>query len=132
MNDSQSHMTAEKHVDILMKEYETLRSEIIQRIGHRISFLGLFGAVIGYLAFRLNELKAVEISALLFAILFLFAIWMQLGHLISQCSARIAEIESQINGLVGKSLLMWETRNRTNLLNLVHLGRPGHRQGPVG
>jgi hypothetical protein len=122
MSENPATISVKKEIDVLMKEYETLRAEMLQRMRQRMSFLGLFGVTIGYLVFHFEDLDFLGVLALLFATLFLFAIWMRLGRLVAQCSERVAEIERQVNAFAGEILLVWETKARSNPHNLVHLG----------
>ena len=101
-------MNESEKIQILLKEYDTLRAEIIQRLGHRITFLGLFGAMGVYAFFRDNGLTLYQYSVIAVAIVFTYIVWHHLGNVIGRCSRRIAEIEQQINGMAGTVLLRWE------------------------
>ncbi|MGA1864924.1 MAG: hypothetical protein ACMUHX_07670 [bacterium] len=107
-------------IDILLKEYDTLRSEILTRSTQRISFLGLFGATIGYFLFKYNDLMFIQEIGLIFGLVFLGLIWVQLGNIINRCSARITAIEKEINEISGRNLLKWETNNRLTIFNKFH------------
>lgn len=91
-----------------VKEYDTLRAEIIQRLGHRIAFLALTGAVGVYAFFRDNGLTLYQYFVIAVAVVFMSAVWLHLGNVIGRCSRRIAEIELQINAMAGEVLLRWE------------------------
>ena len=43
-------------INILLKEYDTLRTEILQRISNRFAFLGLFGAIGAFGLFKASEI----------------------------------------------------------------------------
>lgn len=107
-------------IDILMKEYETLRSEILHRINCRFAFLGLFGAVAAYVFFKVDKYTIFKVLIPVASIFVLGAIWFHLGRLIQECSSRISEIEQQINSLVGDELLVWETRRQSKVFHRVH------------
>jgi hypothetical protein len=111
----------EKAIDILLKEYDTLRSEIIHRVGQRVSFLGLFGAAIGYFLFKYESLGILQAIAIIGGIIFLALVWIQLGIVVGRCAARITSIEKQINALAGQKLLLWESSNQRTLFNRINL-----------
>jgi hypothetical protein len=101
-------MNEKDKVQILLKEYDSLRAEILQRIGHRFAFLGLFGAVGAYAFFAAKNLSAHQTAVLTISAIALFGVWWRLGNLIARCSKRLAEIEKAINSLAGEPLLRWE------------------------
>lgn len=101
-------MDEKDKVQILLKEYDSLRAEILQRIGHRFAFLSLFGAVGAYAFFAAKDMSTYQTIVLMISALALFGVWWQLGNLIARCSNRIAEIEKTINSFAGESLLRWE------------------------
>lgn len=108
-------------IPILLKEYDTLRAEILQRIGHRFAFLGLFGAVGTYAFFSAKKLASHQIVTLTVCAIFLFCVWYQLGNLIARCSKRIGEIEQTINSYTGKELLKWEHMKRgSKIFHVLH------------
>lgn len=107
-------------IDILMKEYETLRSEILHRLNRRFAFMGLFGAVLAYAFFKVEKYTIVNVSVIVASIFILVAIWFEYGRLIQRCSWRISEIEQQVNSLVGDELLVWETRQQSNVFHRVY------------
>ena len=101
-------MDEKDKVQILLKEYDSLRAEILQRIGHRFSFLGLTGAVGGYAFFVAKNLSTYQTVVLMIGTIALLGVWWQLGNLIARCSHRIAEIEKTVNSFAGEPLLTWE------------------------
>ena len=101
-------MEEKDKIHILLKEYDTLRAEILQRIGHRFAFLGLSGAVGAYVFFTAQSLSSYQTVVLIITIFILFGVWWQLGNLIARCSNRIAEIEGLINSIAEETLLRWE------------------------
>ena len=66
-------MNEKDKIEILLKEYETLRSEILQRTGHRFAFLGLMGALGGYSFFIGKDLSAYQIYVLFVCAFILFS-----------------------------------------------------------
>lgn len=107
-------------IDILMHEYETLRSEILHRINRRFAFLGLTGTIVAYAFFKIDSYTFVNVSVIIMSILILGLVWFQFGRLIQQCSSRISEIEQKINSIVGDELLVWETRGKNKFFNCFH------------
>ncbi len=105
-------MNEKDKIQILLEEYETLRSEILQRIGHRFAFLSLIGALGAYSFFIAKDLTGYQIFVLIISAIILLGTWIQLGNLISRCSVRIAAIEEQINSIAGEKLLKWEHEKR--------------------
>ena len=101
-------MDEKDKVQILLKEYDTLRAEILQRIGHRFGCLGLMGAVGVYAFFMPKDLGVYQIIVLTISILVLLVVRWQLGNLIARCANRNAEIEEIVNKIAGETLLRWE------------------------
>ena len=101
-------MDKKEGLQISLKEYETLRAEILQRIGHRFTFLSLSGAVGASAFFSAQDLRTSQTLVLIISAAALFGVWWQLGNLIARCSKRIAEIERTANEIAGEPLLRWE------------------------
>ncbi|WP_319574558.1 hypothetical protein [uncultured Desulfobacter sp.] len=108
-------------IDVLLKEYDTLKAEILQRIRSRFAFLGLFISVGAFGLFKASDINSFKIGVLFFTALFLFAVWWQLGFVIKRCSKRIAEIEVVINQIAGEKLLRWENEQLgSKIFHLFH------------
>jgi len=103
-------MTDQEKIDILLKEYETLREEIIHRTNNRLSFLTYAGAVGTYGFFSVQTKSLLQTVVLFTATAFLLVLWYRIGLLVARCSHRIAEIETEVNRLANAELLQWETR----------------------
>lgn len=101
-------MDEKDKIIILLKEYDTLRAEILQRISNRFAFLGLVISVGAFGLFKAGDISTFKILVLFFTALFLIAVWWQLGVVIKRCSKQIAEIEVIINQIAGEKLLRWE------------------------
>lgn len=96
-------------IEILLKEYDTLRQEIISRTNNRFAITGFFGAV-ALFAVTKEGLDAFWKCAISVAsLVFLLALWLWIKFLIDLCAQRIAKIERRINELAGDTLLEWET-----------------------
>ena len=94
-------------IQILQKEYDTLRAEILNRIGHRFTFLSFAGAIGGYAIFSENKLTDDQSSVLWICADILLCLWAWIGLLMKRCSDRVAAIEREINALAGETLLKW-------------------------
>jgi len=102
-------MTDSEKIQILLKEYETLRAEMIQRFNHRFGFLTIIGGLGTFLLFKASELSIIQTLALVITVIFVILVWLWIGALIAACSRQVAELEKQINELAGEELLRWET-----------------------
>jgi hypothetical protein len=105
-------------IEILMKEYDTLRQEILSRINNRFLMLGLIGTFLGFALFADNSLLRSYIFGIssrgivvVIGIVILVATWMWLGYLVGVLAARVSAIEQRVNELAGDELLEWETRH---------------------
>ncbi|MFA6560302.1 MAG: hypothetical protein WCV00_00155 [Verrucomicrobiia bacterium] len=101
-------MTQSEKVEVLFKEYDTLRVEILQRSSQRFQFLAIAGAIGAFALFRTSPLTSGQAVALIAACNIVLCVWWRLGQCIARCSMRIAEIEQRINDLAGEKLLHWE------------------------
>lgn len=97
-------------IDILFKEYDTLRTEVMARCNSRFLVVGFLVTLTVFVASEseVGLLARCLIGA--FAVLAVAALWFRLGQLIKRCAVRIAEIEQKINKLMGEQLLAWESR----------------------
>ncbi|MDC0675076.1 hypothetical protein [Nannocystis radixulma] len=105
-------MTDQERIQVLFKEYDTLRAEILQRISNRLKCVAFTGALGGVAMFSDKPVDATKYVLLLSSIFVLMFAWMQLGDLIARCARRIAEIEAEINAKAGETLLRWESEKR--------------------
>jgi len=111
-------MTESEKVEVLLKEYGTLREEILQRSNQRFQFIAIAGAMGAFAIFRTSPLSLTQTAAIIAAVVTVLWVWCRLGHLILRCSRRIAEIERRVNDLAGDDLLQWECVNEAR--NLFH------------
>lgn len=101
-------------LEVLLKEYETLRAEVIERIKTAFSHLAFFGALAAF-AFQLPEKAGVDpritIGLAVFGTLFLLYIsvinWIWVGRIASH----LQYLECRINAVAGKPLLTWERKS---------------------
>jgi hypothetical protein len=110
MHDEQRHK-----VDILFKEYETLRQEVLARSGQRFALVTVAGGLMAFLlktedwpTFVVNKGWTQATLALLCAAA-LLVIWWRFQFLIERLGTGISRVEQRINALTGDAeLLRWE------------------------
>jgi hypothetical protein len=102
-------MTETEKIQILLKEYETLRAEVVQRFNHRFHFLTIIGGLGAFIFFKADKISYLQISAVVLAAISVIVVWFWIGDVIARCSRRISELERKINEIAGEDLLMWET-----------------------
>ena len=97
-------------INILLKEYDTLRAEVLARKNSRFAFVGLISGVAVLLLSRDGE---VSWTLTAITILALCLLWAYIGHLIYRLSKGIQRVEAQVNALAEVPLLQWEARSRS-------------------
>ena len=114
-------MEDHQKIEILLKEYDTLRTELNERFRQRFQFVTIFGAV-GVFALSTNQhFKPYQIVFLSLTPIVLCIVWFWIGCLIVDASRRIAQIEAEINSLAKTKLLCWETEQaKKGLLHRIH------------
>ena len=110
-------MEPEKQIDILLKEYDTLRAEACVRINFRFAFLGL---ICGTITLALAGDKDGSREWLFCLTVALSAIWFYIGQLLNRIRSGIQRVEREINTLAGARLLTWESEASSRLLGRVH------------
>lgn len=99
-----------KRIDVLLKGYDTLRAEIIERIRIRFGLLTLTAALLAFVGFA--PLEPFRLFFGVVGTLALLALWLYYGVLLKDAADQVAELEGRVNALAGgEPLLMWETRN---------------------
>ncbi|MBV9762834.1 MAG: hypothetical protein JO340_19905 [Acidobacteriaceae bacterium] len=93
-------------IQVLFKEYETLRTEVISRISHWYQLAGVAAVVAGWMlthqtANYILYWSLLGVATIVFAVL--------LRRDIHICSLRLRQLESEINSLAGQELLKWHT-----------------------
>ncbi len=105
------------HVQILFKEYDTLRTEVIARQSANYQLVIFGGAVFAWFATHASGKRFwISLAALL-----VISCWLVFRAVqdINFIAKRIQELEQEINQLAGANLLRWETHwgsNRTGWL----------------
>ncbi|MCK4625915.1 MAG: hypothetical protein KAV00_11435 [Phycisphaerae bacterium] len=118
-------------IDILLKEYDSLRAEMISRCNNRFAMLGIIGGIIAFIS-AYPCLTTWVLGGI--AVLFLLCVWAYLGHLIYNCGIRVAAIERQINEIAGEKLLAWESEEAPKIAYwpLTFSNRRGRNAKPPG
>jgi hypothetical protein len=112
------------NTQILFKEYDTLRAEIIARTGHAYQIMAIGAAAVTWLASRRMDRFFFTALPILVTVIGLL-VWeaRRDGKLLA---ARIRELERQINEKAGEPLLAWELRWSTKARGFLTLPRsPG-------
>ena len=100
---------AKDKIDILFREYDTLRAEIMARSGHNIQMYGICAIVIGWLITQPFNLKL--LGGFLFVAIAFFLIFKAMRRDINKAAAKLQELEQRINSLAGEELLTWEQKS---------------------
>ena len=94
-------------IQILFKEYDSLRSEIVARTNNGYQLIAVGAGALAWLASRpVNGMLFVSIGIILVALLAFVGAWWRDTYM---CSCRVKELEHEINALAGRELLKWET-----------------------
>lgn len=102
-------MDRKMHVEILFKEYDTLREEILSRMNNRFTFGGLLGVIAAFVGSQTQLSIPLRLGTGLLALVTILVLWWFLGLLIYKAHLRIAALEKKINELAGADLLEWES-----------------------
>lgn len=113
---NRNQLTSKDKIDILLKEYDTLRQEILSRIKYRYLIFVLFWTFLGFLILRENSVLQGDLIGIntkafigLAGSIILLSIWWFYGYLIANLGKRISEIEERVNEIAEEDLLVWET-----------------------
>lgn len=98
-------------IQILLKEYDTLRAEILARTDNRFGLLTVFTGIVGAMAAFNNELGREVFGFIAATAVLMLVIWFWLDYLIGCCSERLKAIEESVNKIAGDELLEWESRH---------------------
>ena len=116
--DQQEHIAARDKINILLKEYDALRTEILTRTNNAYTLLTaaatlVVGAVAWFVTTEAGRSKFLWLIAILafLAAVFSYLFWVIVLS-IERCAYRLVEIEARVNQLAGETrdpLLQWET-----------------------
>lgn len=91
-------------VDLLLREYDTLRQEVISRTNNRFAILGLLGTVV---AFVCTQTDIALTRQWVVVVVFLVVLWWIVGYTMRKIGTYLAAVERRINELAGEKLLRW-------------------------
>jgi uncharacterized membrane protein len=101
-------------INILLKEYDALRAEMLQRMNARFAIVGLLGALLVLLISKWEwqpagwPLDVRWLVAVLGAFILAGVFW-RFGTLIQKLATRVSQVEQRVNQLAQEDLLTWET-----------------------
>lgn len=106
-------------IEILLKEYDTLRQEILRRGDQRVQVALV--AAIGVLVYHGEFAEGIGNAAFV-GFSMLAGIFFALGHMIARRAGRLVQIEDQINRMAHTDLLRWETEQQGSMHNVFYKG----------
>lgn len=114
MTDRNNNIEAKFKIDILLKEYDTLRAEILQRINARFGIIGFLGTLFAFVLSKWewqpkNCSFDVRWPIVALGLTVLLGTWWWFGIRMQRLAARVSSIEKRVNQLAGEELLTWET-----------------------
>jgi hypothetical protein len=107
-------LSPKDQINILLKEYDTLRAEILGRMNHRWQMLGLIGAIVAFISAQSGAIAGRAIAGVM--AVGLFGLWLNSGRYVARLARRVSEIEKHVNGLAGENLLVWESQGGDRLI----------------
>jgi hypothetical protein len=111
-----AELTPTDQIEVMLHEYDTLRTEILNRINNRFTVVSIFFAIVGFSIATTHLVNVLIIVPAGTAALYF--IWRTIGAWIEHCSRHIASLERRINTEAGQTLLSWETRMRSESTHL--------------
>jgi hypothetical protein len=100
-------LTRKEKIEILFKEYDTLRTEIMTRTNNGYQLSAIAAGAMTWLISRPIDIRFWIASTLAAVVFSLFYVLIMRD--INKFAARIRELEGEINALSGADLLEWET-----------------------
>ena len=98
-------------VEILLREYDTLRQEVMSRYAAQFQGIGTLGVVIvglvAAVAAHFDRDTCIWLMVGAFAVFIALFMWADAD--ISRIAKRLRELERDINKRAGETLLVWET-----------------------
>lgn len=112
MDNGTALFSEKEEIELYMKEYESLRAEIISRIGNNSRMVSLTAtaalALVGFLGTQRFSFY------LIYCFEFVLFVPVFFGGLafanITRAARRVAEIEIEVNKRVGRDILVWESQ----------------------
>jgi hypothetical protein len=97
-------------IEVLLKEYETLRAEILQRIQARFQLIALAGALCGFLTAEADLPNASKWAALVAGLMWLGCVWFWFDRILCELARHMYKIEEAMNQRIRAELMTWEHR----------------------
>ncbi len=91
---------------VLLKEYDSLRAEVLARTNHIYQLFAIAGGAATWLLSRSIDGRFWLLMCGLATVV--LAGWWTSVRDIKKCATRIGELETKVNELVGEDLLQWE------------------------
>lgn len=113
-----------ERIEILLHEYDSLRDEIQERIGHVYQVVIICAVLATWLLGRNMDGRFWAGATLLILLITAFG-WFN-GEDIKRAAAQLREIEQHINHLTGEDLLTWETQYGGAIAGYWGRPRPAH------
>lgn len=109
MSESRLHTPeVQAKINILLREYEALRSEMQSRLNNRFAMVGYFGAIFTYASLQHEVALEWRIAWGVGAMICLVGVWCRGVYMITRLARRLAQIEDKINSFSDEPLLLWE------------------------
>ena len=118
--DTAGHDNEEFRVTVLLKEYDTLRAEILARIRSRFELLTVAVAGLAILLGRKHTPALLMLGLCGGLCGVVLALHTYFGSSIAKINTRLAAIERDVNRRLDDKLLAWESSMSKNWLNKFH------------
>lgn len=106
---SRRQISEEEKIKILLQEYATLRQEVIARTTHGFQLLSVGSVVLAWMMTTQKTSGFFWPGLSIAVIVYLIAIWFTLRD-INKATARLRQLEQDVNRRAGEDLLVWESR----------------------
>jgi len=110
MTEVKSHASNDKKIEILLAEYQSLRTEVLQRNSVLNAAIASFGTLaVPIMALAYTQSKLIGLTLLIAVPITVFATWALVHQNTRALAVRLRELETQINEKAGERLLCWES-----------------------
>ena len=116
------------NVEIILKEYEAIRQEILVAMGNRISILSFGLATIGAVFTASIAVSVTDNYSLLASLMLILAVpcinsfvlfmWMGEYQRMMRAGTFLLDLEGRVNKIAGADVLMWERHLRSQRLHM--------------
>jgi hypothetical protein len=106
-------LSPERKIDLLLREYDALRNEIAVRVSSNYIVLSCFVVLAAAFVGIVKDFSwRAGITGGVATVGLFFVWWNQLRYMFV-CSERVAEIEEEVNRIVGEDVLVWDGKRST-------------------